>query len=184
MGFKFPRGQWVKILVLIDLKWMTLCFYILLSSPEILHSLSSINDFVSLRYIVDGYLVSNGHIFRISRYPRWTEVRWSVYICSALQVRCAYQVRWLLNWLYAFVQAEVRWSVGAIIQMRKKCAGSALGVRSFAYLKCTGVRSLAYLKCVGVCCSALGVRSLAYLECVGSTLQCAGSAFISIPGVR
>ena len=47
---------------------MTLCFYILLSSPEILHSLSSVNDFVSWRYIVDGYLVSNGHIFRISRY--------------------------------------------------------------------------------------------------------------------
>ena len=48
--------------------------------------------------------------------PRWTEVRWSAYICSALQVRwSAYHVRWLLNWLYAFVQAEVRWSVGAII---------------------------------------------------------------------
>ena len=48
--------------------------------------------------------------------PRWTEVRWSAYICSALQV-CwsAYQVRWLLNWLYAFVQAEVRWNAGAII---------------------------------------------------------------------
>ena len=65
-----------------------------------------------------------------------------------------------------------------------ECAGSALICICEVRWSALGVRSLAYLKCVGVCCSALGVRSLAYRECVGSALQCAGSAFISIPGVR
>ena len=51
-----------------------------------------------------------------SSVPRWTEMHWSAYICSSLQVRwSAYRVRWMLNCLYAFVQAEVRWSAGAII---------------------------------------------------------------------
>ena len=65
-----------------------------------------------------------------------------------------------------------------------ECAGSALICICEVHWSALGVRSLAYLKCVGVRCSALGVRSLAYLECIGSALQCAGSAFISIPGVR
>ena len=105
--------------------------------------------------------------------PRWTEVHWGVYICSALQVRwSAYQVRWMLNWLYAFVQADVHLSARAIIQMRKKCAGSMLICICEVHWSVLGVLSLACLKCNGVLCSALGVRSLAYLECIAVCWEC------------
>ena len=128
--------------------------------------------------------------------PHWTEVHWRAYICSALQVHwSAYQVPWMLNWLYAFVQArsalKCRCNYLNEEEVHREFIGSALEVHSFAYVKCTGVR----LECAGsVFVNISGVRWSA-LQCAGSAfisipevhwsaLQCARSAFISIPGVR
>ena len=56
--------------------------------------------------------------------------------------------------------------VGMRVQLFK-WGGSALEVRSFAYVKCLGVRSLAYLKCAGSAFISIpGVRSFAYEKCI------------------
>ena len=156
--------------------------------------------------------------FRLSSNP---QLKWnSLTICNpAGDTRGRFHwlpkpVKYVWAWISNYVHIEislaeqkcigvrifaVRWSALNVTLVVCICTGRSALECGCNYLneeevrwECAHLHMWSALECVG---SAMGVRSLTYLECAGSAfisipevrwsaLQCTGSAFISIPGVR